>query len=104
MPMKNYVKILFITMLIHLGCFGINVLFVNMVPASNPLSDIGIWIFLAGFPIAIIVDIVLAIRWGKDWKQKLIYIFLMPTNYMGPILVLGAFLYVRWMFEQMFGV
>ena len=102
--MKSYFKILMITMLIHLGCFGISVLFVNMVPASNPLSDLGIWIFLAGFPIAIIVDIVLAIRWGESLKQKLIYTFLMPTNYMGPILVLGAFLYVRWAFEQMFGV
>ncbi len=102
--MKPYFKILLITMLIQLTGFGINFMFVNMVPATSSLSDIGIWIFLAGFPIALIVDIVLAIRWGKDWKQKLIYIFLMPTNYMGPILVAGFFLYLKLIYEQIFGV
>lgn len=102
--MKSYFKILMITMAIQLGCFGINVLHVNMVPIESPLSDLGIWIFLAGFPIAIIVDIVLAIRWGESLKQKLIYIFLMPTNYMGPILVAGFFLYLRWIYTQIFGI
>lgn len=102
--MKPYFKILFITMLIHLGCFGMSVMFVNMVPTESTLSDIGLWIFLAGFPIAIIVDIILAIRWGKDLKQKLIYIFLMPTNYMGLILAVGSYLYIGWAFKQIFGV
>ncbi|MBE5929652.1 MAG: hypothetical protein E7268_01160 [Lachnospiraceae bacterium] len=102
--MKSYLKILMITMAIQLGCFGINVLLVNTMPMESPLSDLGIWIFLAGFPIALIVDIVLAIRWGESLKQKLIYIFLMPTNYMGPILAAGFFLYLRWIYEQMFGV
>ncbi len=102
--MNKFFKILMITMLIQLGCFGINVLLVNMVPIESPLSDFGIWIFIAGFPIALIVDIVLAIRWGENLKQKLIYIFLMPTNYMGPMLVAGAFLYLRWMYEQIFGM
>ena len=92
-----------ITMAIQLGCFGINVLLLNMTPIESPLDDLGIWIFLAGFPIALIVDIVLAVRWGKDWKQKLIYIFLMPTNYMGPMLVAGFFLYLKWMYVQLFG-
>lgn len=102
--MKNYFKILFITMMIQLAGFGINVLFSNMAPPGSLLSDAGFWIFLAGFPIALIVDIVLAIRWGKDLKQKLIYIFLMPTNYMGPILAVGTFLYIGWVFEQLFGI
>ena len=102
--MKNYFRILMITMAIQLGCFGINVLLVNTVPMESPLSDLGIWIFLAGFPIALIVDIVLAIRWGKNWKQKLIYIFLMPTNYMGPMLAIGFFWYLSWMYAQIFGM
>ena len=102
--MKSYFKILMITMLIHLGCFGISAMFVNIVSTASPLSDMGIWIFLAGFPIAIIVDIVLAIRWGENLKQKLIYIFLMPTNYMGPLLVAGFFLYLRWIYAQIFGM
>lgn len=102
--MNKFFKILMITMLIQLGCFGLNVLLVNMVPIESPLSDLGIWIFLAGFPIALIVDIVLAIRWGENLKQKLIYIFLMPTNYMGLILAAGFFLYLRWIYEQLFGV
>ncbi len=102
--MKSYFRILMITMLIQLVCFGINVLLVNTVPMESPLSDFGIWIFLAGFPIALIVDVVLAIRWGENLKQKLIYIFLMPTNYMGPILVAGFFLYLRWIYTQIFGI
>lgn len=101
--MKNYFKILIITMLIQLGCFGINVLFSNMAPTGGPLSDVGFWIFLASFSIAIIVDIVLAIRWGENLKHKLVCIFLMPTNYVGPILAVGTFLYIRWVFEQLFG-
>ncbi len=102
--MKSYFRILMITMLIQLVCFGINVLLVNTMPMESPLSDLGIWIFLAGFPIALIVDIVLAIRWGENLKQKLIYIFLMPTNYMGPILVAGFFLYLKWMYTQIIGM
>lgn len=102
--MKSYFKILMITMLIQLVCFGINVLLVNTISMESPLSDLGVWIFLAGFPIALIVDIILAIRWGENLKQKLIYIFLMPTNYMGPILVAGFFLYVNWAYEQIFGM
>ena len=102
--MKSYLKILFITMLIQMVCFWVNVFWSNMIPNESPLSGMGIWIFLAGFPIALVVDIVLAIRWGKDWKQKLIYIFLMPTNYMGPILAVGFFLYLGWMYEQIFGI
>lgn len=102
--MKTYFKILFITMMVQLGGFMIYLIFINMAPAGSVLSEAGFWIFLAGFPIAIIVDIVLAIRWGKDLKQKLIYIFLMPTNYLGPILALGFFLYIGWAFKQIFGM
>ena len=101
--MKTYLKILFITMMIQLGGFVINFILSNMAPTASPLADSGFWIFLAGFPIAIIVDIVLAIRWGKDLKQKLIYIFLMPTNYVGPVLAVGTFLYIGWAFKQIFG-
>ena len=102
--MKNYLKILFVTMLIQLGGFMLNSIFVNSTTGTSVLSEAGVWIFLACFPIAIIVDIVLALRWGKDWKQKLIYIFLMPTNYVGPVLVVGAFLYIGWAWKQIFGM
>ena len=101
--MKTYFRIVFITMMIQFGGFGILFIFNNMMSAGNLLGDVGFWIFLASFPIAIIVDIVLAIRWGKDLKQKLIYIFLMPTNYVGPVLAVGTFLYIGWAFKQIFG-
>ena len=102
--MKNYLKILFVTMLIQLGGFMLNSIFVNITPGTSALSEVGFWIFIASFPIALIVDIVLALRWGKDWKQKLIYIFLMPTNYVGPVLVVGTFLYIGWAWKQIFGM
>lgn len=102
--MKNYFKILFITMMIQLAGFGILFMFNNMTSAGNFLADAGFWIFLASFPIAIIVDIVLAIRWGEDLKQKLVCIFLMPTNYVGPILFVGIYLYIGWALKQIFGM
>lgn len=102
--MRNYFKILFITMMIQLAGFGMVFLFSNIAPTASQLPDVGFWIFIASFPIAIIVDIVLALRWGKDWKQKLIYILLMPTNYVGPILAVGTFLYIGWVFKQIFGM
>ena len=91
-------------MLIQLCGFGVNFMVVNKAPAGSLLSDIGFWCLIASFPIALVVDIVLALRWGKDWKQKLIYIFLMPTNYMGPILVVWFFWYASWIYGQIFGL
>ncbi len=102
--MKTYFRILFITMMIQFGGFGILFIFNNMMSAGNLLGDVGFWIFLASFPIAIIVDIVLAIRWGENLKHKLVCIFLMPTNYMGPILAVGTYLYIGWVFKQIFGM
>ena len=102
--MKNYFKILFITMMIQLAGFGILFIFNNMMSAGNLLGDVGFWIFLASFPIAIIVDIVLAIRWGENLKHKLVCIFLMPTNYVGPILFVGFYLYIGWALKQVFGM
>lgn len=91
-------------MLIQLAGFGIVFLFSNIAPAMSPLPDVGFWIFIASFLIAIIVDIVLALRWGENLKQKLVYIFLMPTNYVGPVLAIGTFLYIGWAFKQIFGM
>ncbi len=102
--MKPFFKILFITMMIQFGCFGINFVFAGIEPVAKKLLEVGFWIFLAGFPIAIIVDVVLAIRWGESLKQKLFYIFLMPTNYVGPMLALMAFLYADMVFKQAAGV
>lgn len=102
--MKTYFRIIFITMMIQLAGFGILFIFNNMTSTVSVLSDVGFWIFLASFPIAIIVDIVLAIRWGEDLKQKLVCIFLMPTNYVGPILFVGVYLYIGWALKQIFGM
>lgn len=102
--MKTYFRILFITMLIQLAGFGILFIFNNVTPTGSILSDVGFWIFLASFSIAIIVDIVLAIRWGENLKHKLVCIFLMPTNYVGPILAVGFYLYIGWVFKQIFGL
>lgn len=102
--MKTYFRIVLITMLIQLAGFMFLFAFNNVTQAGSLLSDIGFWLFVASFPIAIIVDIVLAIRWGENLKHKLVCIFLMPTNYVGPILFVGLFLYIEWAFRQIFGV
>ena len=102
--MKTYFRIVFITMMIQFAGFGILFICNSMTPTRSVLSDVGFWTFLASFPIAIIVDIVLAIRWGENLKHKLVCIFLMPTNYVGPILFVGFYLYIGWAFKQIFGM
>ena len=89
-------------MLIQVLGVGMGLFFIDTIPSSGNLPNVGLWIFLAGFPIAIIVGVVLALRWGYDLKQKLMYIFLMPTHYAGPLLLLWSFMFIGRILRQMF--
>ncbi|MBE5876473.1 MAG: hypothetical protein E7290_06255 [Lachnospiraceae bacterium] len=76
--------------------FGVVVKFLltNLWVESDILLDLGTAILLLSVVAAIIVDIVLAIRWGRSIKQKLVYIFFMPTNYLWLIYLIWAFWYI----------
>jgi len=41
---------------------------------------------------------------GEELEAEVDLHFLMPTNYVGPILVGGFFLYISWAFKQIFGI
>lgn len=72
--MKNYLKILLITLAIQLiGVFGESLLY-NLESSPGTLRWVRNIIFLGCVLVAIIVDIILAIRWGRNIKEKLIYI------------------------------
>ncbi len=80
--MKNYLKILGITAGIQIASYLVAVLFAEMPIGLEDSSLIGVKIFLTGYVVSTVVDIVLAVKWGKNIWQRLIYIFLMPTNYL----------------------
>ena len=91
--MKRYIKILMITLGIQLGSLIIAMLLANMFRMQGNLALLG-----TVFPISIVVDIVLSIKWGASLAEKLIYIFFMPTNYTLFIFILFAFQVIRqWM-------
>ena len=58
--MKNYIKILLITLSIQLGGIEAGALLSNLGSVSDTLDRLGDTIFLGCVPIAIIVDIILA--------------------------------------------
>ncbi len=96
--MKNYLKILLITLAIQLiGVFGESLLY-NLESSPGTLRWVRNIIFLGCVLVAIIVDIILAIRWGRNIKEKMIYIFLMPTNYLWIVVLLVLFWHVaQWL-------
>lgn len=93
--MKNYFKILFITLAIQLFGVMVGLLLSEIQSGVGILNGLGTIFLLGCVPAAIIVDIVLAIRWGTNIKQKLIYIFLMPTNYLWLVFVLWMVWHIR---------
>ena len=96
--MKRYIKILMITLGIQLGSLIIAMLLANMFRMQGNLAHLGTVLLLISFPISIVVDIVLSIKWGTSLAEKLIYIFFMPTNYTLFIFILFAFRHIRqWM-------
>ena len=96
--MKNYFKILFITLAIQLSGVMVGLLLSELQSGAGMLNGLGTIFLLGCVPAAIIVDIVLAIRWGTNIKQKLIYIFLMPTNYLWLVFVLWLVWHIsQWM-------
>ena len=83
-----------ITLAIQLGGIVLKLLLSNLGRGVDTLSGLGNIIVLLCVFVAIIVDIILAIRWGTSIKEKLVYIFLMPTNYFWLIYLLWAFWYI----------
>jgi|BioPla2DNA2_1021312.scaffolds.fasta_scaffold100539_2 uncharacterized protein YacL len=92
--MKNFIKICLITLAIQLGGIVVGLLVSNLCSASDLLKRLGTTSVLISVLVSIMVDIILAIRWGTNIKKKLIYIFLMPTNYLWIVYVIWAFWYI----------
>lgn len=87
-----------ITLGIQLGSLAVGMLLANMPGMQGNLAPLGTVLLLISFPISIVVDVVLSIKWGADIAKKLIYIFLMPTNYTLLIVILWAFRVIgQWM-------
>ncbi|MDE6232035.1 MAG: hypothetical protein K2M60_01625 [Lachnospiraceae bacterium] len=82
--MKNYFKIFMITLIFQIGW----VVFIRGLPNIPGISSdiLGYGLFLV-FPLSIVIDIVLAIKWGNSTKEKLLCIFLMPTNYTWVLMI-----------------
>lgn len=78
--MKRYIKILMITLGIQLGSLIIAMLLANMFRMQGNLALLGTVLLLISFPISIVVDIVLSIKWGASLAEKLIYIFFMSNK------------------------
>lgn len=99
--MKPYFKILLITLAVQLGGLGVSKLLYNLSGGSGVLYDLRFVIVLLCILASIIIDIVLAIRWGTSIGKKLIYIFLMPTNYLWLVWLIWAYWYVYQWIEML---
>ena len=93
--MKIYIKIFFITISIQIVGYLASVLLNEVTFGLNLEFDITILPVILGVVIALVVDIILAIRWGNSIKAKLVYIFLMPTNYFWVVFLLWAINHVK---------
>jgi len=72
-------------------CLVLGMLLANLPGVQGRLTPVATAILFVGFGVSIVVDIVLAIKWGDSIAKKLIFIFLMPTNYTFLIIVLYSF-------------
>lgn len=93
--MKKYIKIFVITLLIQIAGYLISILLHEVTGGSNSQVDITILPIILGVIAAFVVDIILAIRWGNSVSKKLVYIFLMPTNYLWVVFILFAINHVK---------
>lgn len=93
--MKVYLKILFSTIAIQIVAVALG--FVLIFVIERGYSAIPILIII-GYVISLATDIYLAVKSDTTWYKKLIYIFLMPTNYT-PI---GLLWYAMYCFTKFF--
>ena len=102
--MKQYFKILLITLAIQLSGFAVSMLLINLSDWTDIWFDLAIVVIWLCILTSIIVDIVLAIRWGTSIGKKLIYIFLMPTNYLWLAWLIWVFWYVGQWIDMLMGI
>lgn len=93
--MSRYLKILVITLFIQIFCFTLFKVLSTGQNSSLMADKIGTVFFFAAIPVSIITDIVLAVMWGTNIKEKLTYIFLMPTNYTWIIVLVFFIRFVK---------
>ena len=95
--MKVYLKILLSTILIQIVVAALG--FVLIFVAERGYSALPALIII-GYVISLATDICLAVKSDTAWYKKLIYIFLMPTNYT-PIVLLWYAMYCFIKFFEM---
>lgn len=95
--MRNYLKIFFITITIQIVAVALGC--VLPFEQERGYSALPILI-IVGYVISLATDIYLAVKINTAWYKKLIYIFLMPTNYT-PIGLLWFAMYCFGKFFEM---
>lgn len=93
--MKNYLKILFITIAIQIGAVTLGIMIHLM---SGRGYDVLVVLIVIGYAVSLVTDICLAVKSDTAWYKKMMYIFLMPTNYT-PI---GWLWYAMYIFIKFF--
>ncbi|MCI8407781.1 MAG: hypothetical protein HFJ09_00705 [Lachnospiraceae bacterium] len=95
--MRNYIKIFSITISIQIVAVALG--FVLAFDSGRGYSALPMLI-VVGYVISLITDIYLAVKIDTIWYKKMIYIFLMPTNYT-PIGLLWFAMYCLGKFFEM---
>lgn len=102
--MRNYAKILLITLAIQLSGFVVKLLLFKLLGDADAVDMIGNIIVVISIIASVIVDFILAFRFGTSIKKKLIYIFLMPTNYLWMLYVVWTFWYIDEWIHMLTGI
>lgn len=97
--MKPYVKLLLLTLGLQTGAWAFSYLLYNYSDSQN-LALLASCLLIGCFPVAIVLDIIFAIRWGKSPKEILACIFLMPTNYVVPVFIVWVFYQITKFFSS----
>lgn len=95
--MKNYLKIFLITIAIQIAAVALG--FVLSFASERDYSALTVLIII-GYVISLVTNICLAVKSDVVWYKKLIYIFLMPTNYT-PV---GLLWYAMYCFGKFFEI
>jgi hypothetical protein len=94
--MKIYLKIFSITIAIQIVALALG--FVLTCVSERGYS--AFLVLIIGYVISLVTDIYLAVKSDTTWYKKMIYIFLMPTNYT-PIALLWYAMYCFAKFFEM---
>ena len=85
--MKTYFKIFAVTIAVQMISFTLTYVTDEFLRRQKASTVLHVAVLLSGVLISTILEIILPVVFGKTLKQKLLTIFLLPTNYVWLLII-----------------